>query len=199
MGGAGAAVAARNLLAAGAGSLVSFGMAGGLDPKLPAGTIFIASEVVAADGTRIATDPGWTEQVRGALVALHALSGGKLLTETAAVATIARKAHLFRATGAVAVDMESLAVAQVAHTHGVPFIAVRVIVDVATDALPDLVREAVDAAGDVRLAHLLGQLLVRPGDVVPLVRLARRYREASRALAAVAGSGALTARVASPP
>lgn len=199
MGGAAATVAARNLLAAGAGALLSFGMAGGLDPKLPAGTIFIAREVVAADGTAFASDPGWTEQVRGALAARHVLSGGRLLSETAAVTTIARKAALLRATGAAAVDMESLAVAQVAHAQGVPFIAVRVIVDVATDALPDSVRGAADAQGQVRLARLLGQLLVRPGDVVPLLRLSRRYRDASRALAALGRSGALTAHAVSRP
>jgi hypothetical protein len=82
----------------------------------------------------------------------------------------------------------------VAQAHGLPFIAVRVIVDVASDALPDSVRDAAGVTGKLMIGRLLARLCRRPQDVVPLTRLTRRYLEARRALAAIAHSGALAAQ-----
>jgi adenosylhomocysteine nucleosidase len=191
MGGAAAARAARNLVAAGAASLVSWGMAGGLDPSLPAGKILLPGEVAAADGTSIATARRWREHLSAALLWHQPLTGGTLLTSDAAISSVAAKAALFRATGAAAVDMESLYIAQVALAHGLPFIAIRVLIDTAGDAVPDAVRAAADAGGQVRLGRLLGQVLRRPRDVWALARLTRGYRAANRALAEVARSAAL--------
>ncbi len=191
MGGAAAARAAENLIATGATSLVSWGMAGGLDPALPAGTIFLPGEVVAADGRAIATARRWREHLSAALLPHRLLSGGKLLSSDAVVTSVAAKAALFQATGAAAVDMESLYIAQVARAHDLPFIAVRVLTDVAGDPVPDTIRAATDAEGQVRLGRLLGCVLLRPQDVVPLARLTRGYLAANRALARVARSAAL--------
>jgi adenosylhomocysteine nucleosidase len=192
MGGAAAADGARRVIAAGAAALVSFGMAGGLDPALAAGRIFLPSEVLAEDGTLLATARRWREQLGVALTAHHPLTNGKLLTSARAVGSVSRKAALFQASGALAVDMESFAVAQVAAAEGVPFIAVRVSVDGARDTVPASVTEAADAAGEVQVGRLLRSMLLAPGDVVALVRLTRRYLAANRALAAVAHTGALT-------
>jgi len=61
---------------------------------------------------------------------------GKLLTSPQAILSIADKAAAFHRDRCAAVDMESLAVAEVARSHELPFIAVRVIVDTADDILP---------------------------------------------------------------
>jgi adenosylhomocysteine nucleosidase len=193
-GGAAATLAADNLVAAGATALVSWGMAGGLDPALRAGQIFLPAQIVAADGMALATDARWREQVRAALAPRQPLSEGRLLTSPAAITSVAQKARLFHVTGAAAVDMESAAIARVAQAHGLPFIAVRVIVDVASDALPDSVRDAAGVTGKLKIGRLLARLCRRPQDVVPLTRLTRRYLEARRALAAIAHSGALAAQ-----
>jgi adenosylhomocysteine nucleosidase len=191
MGGAAAALGARNLVDAGAAALVSWGMAGGLDPELAAGRIFLPSEVAAINGPGVTTARRWREQLCAALLAHQPLSGGKLLTSSRAIASVAAKAALFRETGAAAVDMESLSVAQVALAHGLPFIAVRVIVDGAGDDLPVPVREAADASRQLRVWRLLGQMLLAPAAVMPMIRLTRRYIAASRSLAAVARAGHL--------
>ena len=49
--------------------------------------------------------------------------GGTLLAGTAVVTATAEKARLFEQTGAIAIDLESGAVARVAARHGVPFAA----------------------------------------------------------------------------
>ncbi len=193
---AAAAQSARALVSAGAGALVSWGMAGGLDPALVAGTIFLPSEVVAADGTTLLTAPHWRERLSEAVRAqggpvLPIILQGRLLTSSKAIGSLADKAMLFRQTGAAAVDMESLAIAEIAHTHQLPFIAVRVIVDSAEDALPRAVTAAADSEGQLQVWRLMGALARAPADLPPLIRLAQRYRVANRSLAAIARVGSL--------
>ncbi len=123
--------------------------------------------------------------------------GRTLLTNPLAIEDVAGKAAAFRDTGADVVDMESLGVAQVAVSRGLPFLVVRVVVDTAADRLPEAVLAA-SSGGEVRIARLLQELLRRPGDLLPLLRLARRYRAAMRALVAVARTGALAPTFATP-
>ncbi len=193
---AAAAQSARALVDAGAGALVSWGMAGGLDPVLVAGTIFLPNEVVATDGTALVTAPHWRERLSEAVrarggAAVPIVLQGRLLTSPRAIGSLSDKAALFHQTGAAAVDMESLAVAEIAHTHQLPFIAIRVIVDSAEDALPQAVTAAADSEGHLQVWRLMGALARAPADLAPLIRLAHRYRAANRSLAAIARVGSL--------
>ena len=191
MGPAAAARSARALIDAGATALASWGMAGGLDPALAAGTIFLPSEVISPGGASVATASGWRERLGAALAAQQPLTHGLLLTSPKAVGSLAEKAILFREMSAAAVDMESLAIAEVAQARQLPFIAVRVIVDSAADALPQAVTAAADSEGHLQIWRLMGALARTPADLAPLLRLARRYRAANRSLAAVARVGSL--------
>jgi adenosylhomocysteine nucleosidase len=187
MGGARAAIAARSLVEAGALALMSFGLAGGLDPTLSAGTVVLPSEVISRGGARFSTSTDWREQLSAAIAKQRPVAAGTLLSSAAAIGTVADKAAAFRETGAVAVDLESLAVAEVSAAHNLPFIAVRVIVDTAADVLPRAVMAA-SRGGQVNFRRLIGGLAVAPLDLIALIRLARAYRAATRSLAAVAGA-----------
>jgi adenosylhomocysteine nucleosidase len=184
IGRAAAAVAARALVDAGVSALMTFGMAGGLDPALESGSVVIARELISTDGVRYPTCRAWREQVAAAVSTLCAVTQGDLLTSSHAIAMPADKAAAFRSTGAAAVDMESAAVAEIAAEHKLPFIAVRVIVDTAADQLPRAV-VAASLAGKVQIARLIGGLIVAPREIAALIRLARRYRIAMRSLRAV--------------
>ena len=195
MGGAAATESARSLVEGGARALVSFGMAGGLDPAFIPGTIFLPSEVASADGAAvIATDQSWREQLGSQLrlsqshgrSPLQPVLSGRLVTTATAVGSEADKALLFKRTGAAAVDMESLAIAEVARSRGLPFIAIRVIVDGAADSLPRAVTAAADQEGHLQIGRLLGALARTPSELPALIRLGGRYRAANRSLAAVA-------------
>ena len=181
--------AAEALVDGGAGALVSWGLAGGLSPRLPAGTICLPLEVISEDGVSFATDPHWRALVDAA-VGARGVIHGRLLSRPRALDSIANKAAAFAATAAMAVDMESVAVADVAARHGLPFIAVRVIVDTASDQLPAAVAAAA-AAGQVALGSLIEGLLRSPQELPAVCRLAFRYRKAMRALQRVGRSGAL--------
>jgi adenosylhomocysteine nucleosidase len=190
MGRAAAVDAAGALVDAGATALVSWGLAGGLDPALQAGTICLPSVVVSRDGTPFATDLHWREILRAAISQRLIVVGGKLLTSAVALEEVAAKAAAFGETGAVAVDMESTGVAHIAALNKLPFVAVRAIVDTAGDSLPSAVKAA-GTEGRVRLARLILRVASAPREIAPLLRLAIRYRAAARALGTVARSGAL--------
>ena len=184
IGRAAATVAAQALVDAGVSSLMTFGMAGGLDPKLAPGSVVIPGELLSTDGGRYLTARAWREQVAAAISPLCAVSEGNLLTSAHAIETPADKAAAYRDTGAAAVDMESAAVAEIAAKHKLPFIAVRVIVDTAADVLPRAV-VAASLLGRVRIARLIGGLILAPREIVALIRLAQRYRIAMRSLHAI--------------
>jgi adenosylhomocysteine nucleosidase len=180
IGTAAAAAAAVALVEAGATALMTFGLAGALDPVLKSGSVILAREVIAADGTRYQTNSSWRERVAAALSPVS-VTESALLTADRAIETPQGKAAAFHGTGAIAVDMESSAVARIAAQHNLPFIAVRVIVDTAADALPRAVVTA-SRAGRVKFGKLIAGLIVAPAEIVSLIRLARRYRVAMRSL-----------------
>lgn len=189
-----AAAAARRLVLAGVGGLVSFGMAGGLDPALLCGAVLLPEEIVAGDGTLLAATAGeWRQRLRAALPAACIACGGKLLTSERPLGDPAAKAAAWRASRALAVDMESAAIARVAQQTALPFIALRVIVDAASDRLPATVIGA-SGGGQLRIGRLLAGLLRAPRDVGGLIRLAARYRIARRVLTTLAAPGSAARR-----
>jgi adenosylhomocysteine nucleosidase len=191
-----AAEGARRLAAAGARALLSWGMAGGLDPALAAGTLVLPTEVISPGGSVFVTSPQWRERLSAALGAHQPVCSGRLLTCQQPLASIESKAAAFRETAAVAADMESSAVAEVAAAARLPFLAVRAIVDTAWDAVPQAALMATTAdTRALRIAPLLAALARAPGEVPALICLAGRYRRARRALTAVARSGAVVAHL----
>lgn len=99
-------------------------------------------------------------------------------------ATAAGKAALHAATGAVAVDMESHIVAEVAAAHALPFAVVRVIGDAADTDLPGAARVPLGPDGNVRMGAVLAAVARRPRDIPALIRLAGAT---GRALAVLRG------------
>lgn len=183
---------ARELARRGVAGLASFGMAGGLDPALESGDILVPAEILTPEGQRFHCSEAWRERVCRGLAARSAVRSGTLLTAARAVGSVEEKSTLFRSTGAAAVDMESAAIAEVATQQGLPFLAVRVIVDSAADVLPRAVTVAADAAGHLQMGRLIGALVLAPRELGSLMRLAKRYRAASRSLGVVARTGELT-------
>jgi adenosylhomocysteine nucleosidase len=184
---AGAAAAARGLLERGATALVSFGLAGGLDPRLRPGDVVLPARVLAG-GESLATDP----LLSRSLARTEREAACCLLAWDRVVATAEEKARLWRDTGAVAVDMESGAVALAAIAAGLPFAVLRVICDAAARDLPPAALAALDHAGGIGLARVALSVLRRPAQVPALLGLARDAAVARRVLAAF-GTGERTA------
>ena len=95
----------------------------------------------------------------------------------------ARKKAELVASGAVAVDMESAAVAEVAADCGARFYCLRVISDTADADLPLDFNRALRRDGSLSVWNLVSQAALRPGAWKGLLRL---RRDASLAAAALA-------------
>jgi adenosylhomocysteine nucleosidase len=189
--------AAERLAEQGAGALLSWGLAGGLDPALVAGNLLLPCAVLSPRGARLLVTPDWHARLAAALTPALRFNTGDLLTNPVAIDSSAAKAAAFRATNAVAVDMESFAIAEEAATRRLPFATVRVIVDTAGDSLPPAVT-ATSRAGRVDIARLLWELLRAPADLGALLRLAARYRAAMRSLTLAARTGLSAPPVSTP-
>lgn len=176
----GARAAAERLVASGATALVSFGLAGGLDPALLPGAIIIPAEVVEASQTAVTaawrTDRALSARF-GGVMPLRALAAAAIL------ATPAAKHCARHATFAVTVDLESGAVARVAARHGVPFAVVRAVCDPAGFALPPLALTALDQAGRIGPGRIVASLLRHPGQIPALLALSGHAASARAALA----------------
>ena len=146
--------------------VISAGFAGGLKTGIERGHIVMADTILGESGERLAID---LKLDRTAQVSLHI---GPLLTVDRIVRTSADKRALHERTGAIAVDMESLAVAEVCRTFTTPFLAIRIVSDSVNDQLPreidSLVRKK-SAAG--RMGIALAAFAKRPSVVKDLLKL----------------------------
>lgn len=183
-----AARAARQLLDDGARALVSAGLCGALDPALEAGSLVLPARIVSrADPARSwMADAPWHAAVAGRLGAQGPIATGAMLGSDTAVVSVAGKHSLAARTGAVAVDMESHAVAAVAAEAGVPLLVLRAVADSADDALPSWLDGLLNRDGTPNPAMAARRLLTGPWRVVTLAQLARRARTAEHSLDAAA-------------
>ena len=145
-----AEAAAQLLIAQGATQLISWGCAGALSANLKSGDLVLADELIDADGAIITIDHEWHRCVRTVLEKAacqssgFALRCGSLLESKTLVTTSDDKQLLHRQSTAIALDMESVAVAKVAHAQAFPFLVIRAIADPVTMDLPQAVSYGVN-------------------------------------------------------
>jgi adenosylhomocysteine nucleosidase len=162
--------------------VISFGVAGGLDPSLKSGDVVVATEVMAGDARWLAglalnddlitsVALGRRRVVRGGLAGVEQVIGARSL-----------KAALRSATGAAAVDMESHIAAAYAEEAGLPFAALRVISDPASRALPPLAMAAIKPNGDIDLRKVLRSVARNPSMLSALVSTGIDFNRALRSL-----------------
>jgi hopanoid-associated phosphorylase len=168
----------RTAISDGIAGIFSFGIAGGLDPKLRPGTPILATGVIAAS-QRWPCDAAWRQRLARHLP--EALAG-ELMSVDAPVLTSADKRAL-AATGALAVDMESHIAARLAAAHGLPFAALRIVCDPAERAIPAAAIAGFRDDGGTDLGAILAALLRRPSQLPALFGLAADARAALAALA----------------
>lgn len=153
--------AAEALVEQGVTTLMSFGIAGGLDPALEPGDLVAAPTDLArrvgarAETIATVTDPAITPQ---------------------------DKAALYARSRASAVDMETSAVRDVATAHNLPFQILRAICDTAGDSIPQIALKGVSPTGETRAARVAAGLLTRPQDLAALITLGKRQNAALAAL-----------------
>jgi len=164
--------------------IVSFGVAGGLDPSLEPGHVVVATEVVAGR-TRWQAASALKENLTATpgLDRMRVTEGILAGSERIVVCTHS-KAALRRATGAAAVDMESHIAAHYAEDNGLPFAALRVVADPASRTLPEVAVAALKSDGKIDPWRVLRGIARRPHAIPALLRTARDF---NRAIAGLRG------------
>ncbi len=178
--------AARDLVVAGAGALLSWGTAAALGRDLDHGDLVLPREVLSREGRRFSVDDQWRDR----LCRIVASDGSCHAGTVAEIDNVLRNADdkllLHTLSGAQISDMESTAIAEVCHGAGLPLLIVRAVSDRVATRIPACALAAVDANGDVNVARCLGELVFAPGDLLALLRLAREFRAACAALSRLA-------------
>lgn len=162
------------------GLVVVAGFCGALDPSLAAGSAILCRRVTAPGAEEIEPPVPLFEAARKALRARRRpFVSSRLLTMPGTIGTRAEKTDLWNEYGAAGVDMETYGVAAAASAAGVPWLAVRAVVDTAKMTLPGPLRDWVAGTPDRRVA---AAALRHPLDWPAYVRLALQARSAQQAL-----------------
>ena len=157
--------------------IISAGFCGALRPELKIGDIVVANSIVDPAGTELAIDLKMEADPK------RGLAVGRLLTVEQIVRTVEEKRSLADRHKALAVDMESLAVAQVCREAKVRFLAVRVVSDDLSVDLPKELASVVGSSGTVRLGAVAGALFKRFSSAKDLWRLREQALAAADRLA----------------
>ncbi|SEQ07996.1 phosphorylase [Nitrosomonas ureae] len=163
--------AALKLREFGVNALVSFGVAAALDDKLIPGDL-VLPESIAVDGESLPVNLEWRNRLEHLLSAHLTVTGGILASSEAPLTSRQEKLALGETVGACAADMESAAVAKVAADAGIPFVAIRAIVDPVDFSPPEALLSAVYPDGGVDFIRLITLLIGRSVSIKTLFHLA---------------------------
>ncbi|NDV22522.1 phosphorylase [Desulfovibrio sp. JC022] len=182
-----AAEAAKLLCAEKPDLILSIGVSGGLAAGLEAGTLVTATTI----HSDIAEFDSWFEGNEDArqrielIPACGEIQCGKLITAGEAVLTPQNKLFMHERTGALAVDMESIAVAQAAKKAEIPFGCIRAISDDSKRGIPQESLSGVDESGKTQLSPILKAIMKRPTLIFELIPMGRDYSKALKALGTI--------------
>ena len=159
--------------------LASTGFCGALDPALQPCDIFVARQLLSRDRSGAVVT---SVHECSPLTTTRKYKSGKLLSIDRVASTAAEKLEL-RQTGADAVEMEAAAVAAKAQEWNLPFYAIRVVTDTATENFPLDFNRMRDDAGRFDRTKIIAAALRRPGVIFPeLLKLNKRCKSAAKVL-----------------
>ena len=180
MGSKNASTASKWLIGEGVAGVAVSGVSGGLSPDLAPGDLVLADSVIQDDGNLLKEmrelSCAWTDMAYGVLIdkGIPAYRG-PIITTQRPVLSAGDKHALFVKSRALAVDMESAAVAAAAGNAGLPFLAFRAVCDAAGRSIPDDFLDFINPEGRVRLFRLFRRLLLKPTLVSDLLRMNRDF------------------------
>jgi adenosylhomocysteine nucleosidase len=165
--------------------IVSTGYAGALKKEYKLGDILVPTEVQSVPPLRefrFQPDPALrervVERVRTGPWRLHT---DRMITSERVIVSSREKQGLGLTYDAGSVEMESAVIAELAEEASLPWIVVRVVLDEASFALPD-VMQVLRWRRKKQYGKIIAHVATHPYQWVEAVRLLQRSRRASRAL-----------------
>ncbi|MGZ5050570.1 MAG: phosphorylase family protein [Methylobacter sp.] len=181
-----ARAASEALIEQGACRLISWGCAAALSANLKPGDLVLANTLIDTDSAQLDTHPEWIEASQNLLPDSIKIHIGSLAESHGIVSSSTNKKQLHAGTGAIALDMESIAVAKVAKLYNLPFLTVRAIADPVDMDLPKAINHSLNDEGDVVLGKLLSYIALHPAELPGLIKLGLHFNAAKKTLKLVA-------------
>jgi adenosylhomocysteine nucleosidase len=157
--------------------VLSVGFGGALQPEMQVGDLVLANSIVDQHGHQLRVDLKMEPNLK------QRLHVGRLLTADELILKVEDKLRLGEQHQALAVDIETLAVAQVCQETGTKFLAIRAISDDLSEDLPDEILSLMGETGSVRVGAALGAIWNRFGSVKDMWHLREKALVAARRLA----------------
>ncbi|MBI3781670.1 MAG: hypothetical protein HY278_11540 [candidate division NC10 bacterium] len=183
MGPANAEATASRLLEEGSfAAALALGVAAGLTPHLRTGDLIVGDRVIShrRNGTPRQSFPCDSSLLESALTIIRRSGDrhhlGSLLTVERIVVSAEEKRGLAAESGALAVDMESAAIASTAAARAVPFLAIRGILDPVQEDLKLAFDQFLDERGEPRPLPLIRYIVAHPSALFRLAVLGLRTR-----------------------
>jgi adenosylhomocysteine nucleosidase len=170
------------LVSQGAKALLSWGCAAALDDRTRPGRLIIPERIIGASGEIHKVNAEWHQRLCKTLEHKHPVHTEALVESDAIIKTAAEKRALAKRTHAAATDMESAAQARLAQQHGIPFMAIRAIVDTVSTDIPENVLKALDPQGNISVWKLFTSSYLVPRDWMKIVQLGIQFSAARRTL-----------------
>ena len=162
--------------------LLIAGVCGGLDPSLAPGDVILARAVTRIDGAELLPDGRLFATVRRSLRDGGArFVSSKLLSVDKPLDSRRERTQLWNTHGAGGIDMETYDITEVAARLGIPWIAIRAVVDPSSTRLPATLRAWRPETTDRQVVR---SLAVRPWEWPAAARLAWQMRKACSGLRA---------------
>lgn len=157
--------------------VLSAGFAGALQPAIKVGDIVMANSIVDTHGHEMTVEFSMPADGQSGL---HV---GRVVTADEIVRRVDQKRVLAETHAAIAVDLESLAVAQVCRDTKHRFLSVRAVSDDMSADLPPEILSVLGSTGTVRLGAAVGALWKRRSSIKELWRLRETALKAADRLA----------------
>ena len=187
---------AANILAPKVSRFISWGTAAGLVEDLHAGALVIPKLIRDQHGRSISTDHDFGREVEKAMGSGIGIHEGLLAESSQMLSGPKEKKKFQLTTQAIAADMESASVASFAQRAGLPFNAIRAVIDNHTMAVPKAISQAITKEGDINVTKLISLLLFQPSEWKRFYLLSSAFgraqstlHNASRALLSLASQG----------
>lgn len=177
-------------------ALINTGCCAALAPGIRSGTVVVANRVLATEGAERALLPGtdWTLVLtEAARTAGLAVEQGAVTSSATPFLTATAKHAAYLRLGAIAGDMETATVAEMATAREIPFACARAVLDEASADLPLTVNHFSAKNGGLDLARTAFRALKEPSRAIDLLTLVPAARVCEKNLGRL--FSALTSRL----
>lgn len=166
--------------------IISWGAAGGIKASVVTGTLVIPEFVIDQENNIYCSDHNFNKQLMTKLPAGLLITTDPLFGESTLLNSQHEKESIHQITKAVAVDMESGAIARVAAENKLDFNVIRSISDDVYTKVPQSITRAIDPNGQIHSFSLLSNLLFSPQDWISIIQLAKGFWKAKKSLKLIA-------------